>query len=104
MTMPTLAVLDTITTRHNHGEQAWGLQICRTTGLGAGTVYPILKRLKKAGWVNAEWEATHASGRPRRRLYKLTSTGRAFYDEAVIRRVARGKNQVLPAGWYSEQL
>jgi DNA-binding PadR family transcriptional regulator len=96
MTMPTLAVLDAIAARLAGGEQAWGLQICQVTGLGSGTVYPILERLEQAGWITAEWEAIQPSGRPRRRFYELTGLGRASYGEAVARRAARRLGEGRP--------
>lgn len=39
-----------------------------------GTVYPLLSRLRRGGWVVTEWEES-ASGPPRR-YYALTDTGR----------------------------
>lgn len=38
-----------------------------------GTLYPALRRLEKAGWVDSEW--SEVNGR-RRRTYRLTSAGR----------------------------
>lgn len=57
-------------------EPIWGLEICRQLGLKPGTVYPILRRLELAGWVNAGWdvEDSERAGMPRK-LYKLTSLG-----------------------------
>ena len=56
----------------------YGLEISRETGLLSGTIYPILVRLEKAGWVASAWEE-HADpskiGRPRRRHYWLTAKG-----------------------------
>ncbi|WP_329353662.1 PadR family transcriptional regulator [Streptomyces sp. NBC_01261] len=48
------------------------------TGLASGTLYPILARLEKAGWVQRHWEddvTCEAEGRPRRRYYHLTPDG-----------------------------
>ncbi len=47
-------------------------------GLGApkgGTLYPLLGRLEKAGWVGARWGA--GDGGPGRKFYELTDAGRA---------------------------
>lgn len=54
-----------------------GAEIAKATGIGSGTLYPMLIRLEKAGWLISEWEAIdpHEAGRPRRRLYKLTALG-----------------------------
>jgi len=53
-------------------DQMFGLRICQHTGLGSGTVYPVLDRLERADWVTGEW-AQQPSGR--RRHYKLSETG-----------------------------
>ena len=55
-----------------------GADIMVTTGLSSGSLYPILARLKKAGWIAGEWEAATPSElkRPRRRLFTLTEGGR----------------------------
>ncbi|MGH8879134.1 MAG: PadR family transcriptional regulator, partial [Stackebrandtia sp.] len=47
------------------------------TGLPSGTLYPILVRLERAGWVATAWEDVDASaaGRPARRYYRLTADG-----------------------------
>ncbi|MEU1881356.1 helix-turn-helix transcriptional regulator [Streptosporangium sp. NPDC020072] len=62
----------------------WGYRVTEETGLGPGTVYPFLERLEKAGWITGSWEADVPEGRPRRRLYTLSGTGRQKY--AALRR------------------
>jgi hypothetical protein len=71
-------------------DPAWGLRICDATGRGSGTVYPALDRLLKAGWVEDRWEDPPPGDRPRRRLYAITSAGRAGYAAERERRVGRG--------------
>ena len=58
-------------------EWKYGYDLSRITGLKSGTLYPILLRLESAGWFVSQWESIDPSivGRPRRRLYRLTSTG-----------------------------
>lgn len=56
-------------------DQPWGLSICRETGLGSGTVYPTLERLRAAGWIGSRVEATPVAGRPPRTFYHLTLRG-----------------------------
>ena len=56
----------------------YGLQMARATGLPSGTVYPIIARLERCGWITSRWENPEehvAEGRPRRRYYRLTDGG-----------------------------
>jgi DNA-binding PadR family transcriptional regulator len=59
--------------------ERYGLQLMQATGLPSGTLYPILVRLERAGWVESRWEQTDpaAEGRPARRYYRLTTDGAA---------------------------
>lgn len=54
-----------------------GAEISKATGVGAGTLYPMLARLEDAGWFESEWENVDPSeaGRPRRRFYRMTGLG-----------------------------
>ena len=70
-------------------EDLHGLEICRRTGLGSGTTYPILGRLERVGWLTARWEEEAAwmnpadgKRRPRRRFYTLTGEGQRVAREA----------------------
>jgi PadR family transcriptional regulator, regulatory protein PadR len=62
-----------------------GAQIGRTTKLATGTLYPILSRLERAGWVESRWEAgdPRILGRPRRRFYRITALGAKNATAAV---------------------
>jgi len=55
----------------------WGLQLTKELGLPSGTVYPLLERLEREGFVVSQWDSDQARG-PRRRLYALTEDGRAW--------------------------
>lgn len=57
----------------------YGLELIRATGLPSGTLYPLLERLQRAGWVEAQWEQLDpvSAGRPARRYYRLTAEGTA---------------------------
>lgn len=57
--------------------ERYGLQLMQATGLPSGTLYPILARLERAGWVESRWEEVDpaAEGRPSRRYYRLTPAG-----------------------------
>lgn len=69
-----LVVLDALLADPN--ESHWGYQLRRVTGLRSGVLYPILRRLLEAGWVEDGWEEPAAAeGRPPRRYYSLTPTG-----------------------------
>ena len=59
------------------GAHRYGLDPIRDTRLASGTLYPILVRLERAGWVASQWEEIDAAaeGRPARRYYRLTPTG-----------------------------
>jgi PadR family transcriptional regulator PadR len=59
--------------------ERYGLQLMQATRLPSGTLYPILVRLERAGWVESRWEQTDpaAEGRPNRRYYRLTADGTA---------------------------
>lgn len=59
--------------------ERYGLQLMQATGLPSGTLYPILVRLERAGWVESRWEQLDpvAEGRPARRYYRLTTDGAA---------------------------
>jgi PadR family transcriptional regulator PadR len=55
----------------------YGLALIERTGVQAGTLYPILSRLERNGWVEGEWENIDeaVAGRRRRRYYRLTGVG-----------------------------
>lgn len=54
----------------------YGFSLLQETGLGAGTLYPILSRLEEDyRWVTSRWEESPLAGRPRRRIYTVTSMG-----------------------------
>ncbi len=53
----------------------YGYDLCRSLGLKAGTVYPILIRLAERGHLQTAWEQDVPSGRPPRHLYRLSHEG-----------------------------
>jgi DNA-binding PadR family transcriptional regulator len=80
ITYPTATVLNALASGHGYG-----FEIIDQTGLGAGTVYPILRRLEDESFVRSTWErvtAARAEGRPPRRNYRLTAAGNALVREA----------------------
>ncbi len=75
LTAQTLKVLGTLL--NNSPDALPGSEIGRITRLKSGTLYPILFRLEKAGWLESFWESETPQelGRPRRRFYQLTAVG-----------------------------
>ena len=75
MSLQTLRVLEAFLEKPT--EQRSGAEVHQRCGLASGTLYPILIRLESAGWFVSRWESIDPSsaGRPRRRLYRLTTTG-----------------------------
>ena len=54
-----------------------GSDLLVLTKLASGTLYPILLRFEKAGWLESQWEDINASEaqRPRKRFYRITPSG-----------------------------
>ena len=75
LSQPALRVLRFLLA-NQRGENS-GAVITKATGVGSGTLYPLLSRLEKAGWLEGKWEAIDPSeaGRPRQRFYELTGLG-----------------------------
>src|SRR5215213_6040859 len=76
MTLPTREVLRVLL--YAPREDHYGLKIAQEVGLPTGSVYPILARLEKAGWITSKWEDladAQREGRRRRRHYQLTTAG-----------------------------
>jgi PadR family transcriptional regulator, regulatory protein PadR len=74
----TVPFLKTITVFINSPSRQYsGADICRETKLFSGTVYPLLYKLEEKGWIKGAWEEIdpHKEGRPKKRLYQITSSG-----------------------------
>jgi PadR family transcriptional regulator PadR len=69
----------------NPTAQRYGLEIGRAAGLTGGSLYPVLLKLERAGVLVSGWEDVDPSevGRPRRRLYWLTSQGAEYAKGAL---------------------
>jgi len=61
---------------HPH-RPSYGLALIRETGLSSGTLYPLLGRLVRMGYLKRSWEDIDPAkaGRPRRCLYIFTTDG-----------------------------
>jgi len=73
LSLSAVAVLDAVARRIRHG-----FDIMDATGLPSGTVYPILGRLERDGYVRSRWEAQSTASRekrPPRRYYEVTAIG-----------------------------
>jgi PadR family transcriptional regulator len=83
LTQPALKVLRTLLDTPR--ERRSGADLSKATGVGAGTLYPLLARLEGVGWVISKWESVDPSkvGRPRRRFYLLTGLGKAKCRNAL---------------------
>jgi PadR family transcriptional regulator PadR len=75
MSLQTLKVLESFL--ENPTLELSGADVMQRSELASGTLYPILIRLESAGWFTSRWESIDpsAEGRPRRRLYRMTSSG-----------------------------
>lgn len=68
-----VAVLQAITRGARHG-----FDIMDSAALPSGTVYPILGRLERAGYVRSRWESpatAQREKRPPRRYYEISAAG-----------------------------
>ena len=72
VTAPTLDVLNALL---DSDGPTWGLLVIKATGRQAGTVYPILERLERQGWIRSSWDEDADRPGPRRRLYEFTGDG-----------------------------
>lgn len=79
----------------------YGLRLMQQTGLPSGTLYPILVRLERAGWVRSRWELVDpaAEGRPTRRYYRLTAEGAEQARDEVERMHAQMARAVEHRPW-----
>ena len=72
-----LLILSLVETRARHGYDIAKLIERRSDGalkFHAASLYPLLYRLEKRGWIDGRW--TEKAGERRRRLYKITPAGR----------------------------
>src|SRR5687767_12851796 len=74
-----LIVLSLLEHEPRHGYDLGKLVGARSRGtltLNAASLYPLLYRLEKRGWIEGKW--VEKAGQRRRRYYKLTASGRAI--------------------------
>jgi DNA-binding PadR family transcriptional regulator len=64
----------------------YGFDIMDATELPSGTVYPILGRLERDGYVRSRWESqtvAQREKRPPRRYYEITASGSRALSASV---------------------
>ncbi|MBD0737460.1 PadR family transcriptional regulator [Streptomyces sp. CBMA29] len=107
MTPHTRTVLNALLGRVGDGERRaavladglYGLELSKLSGLPNGTLFPLLERLRQAGWVERYWEqdeSAEGAGRPRRRFYKITPKGAELAPRSIAEAAAAAS--VVPAG------
>src|SRR5688500_2656195 len=69
------ATVEVLTVLLDSDEPRGGLELIKLTGRPAGTIYPLLDRLGRAGWVTSRWDDDVLRPAPRRRMYQLTPDG-----------------------------
>lgn len=74
VTAPTVDVLSILL---ESAGPVFGLEIMKRSGRPSGTVYPILERLERQGWIASEWEEHTDTQLRRRRVYTFTPEGAA---------------------------
>ena len=75
LSVPALRLLGTFLSAPR--DELSGADLARQARIGPGTLYPLLQRLERAGWLESRWEIEDPSalGRPRRRYYHITRLG-----------------------------
>ena len=72
-----LLILALVEDRPRHGYDIGKLIALRSKGalrFNVASLYPLLYRLEKRGWIDGRW--TERAGERRRRMYRLTAQGR----------------------------
>ncbi len=80
-----LLILALLEEKARHGYEIGKLIAERSEGVvrfHVASLYPLLYRLERRGWIKGEWEPT---GGRRRRFYRLTATGRKTLASQRIR-------------------
>lgn len=96
ITPATVDVLTSLIESVGSASGSWGLRIIKQSSRPPGTVYPILERLERAGWVKSAWEDDDQRPGPRRRLYTLTQDGEIAARETVRSFRANARSAARP--------
>ncbi len=77
VTGPLLDIAEQLLKADARGEDLYGWQLMKDTKHIGPTVYNVLDRLEALQWITRHWEHLQSDeNRPRRRLYRLTDSGR----------------------------
>ncbi|HXQ23818.1 MAG TPA: PadR family transcriptional regulator [Candidatus Acidoferrales bacterium] len=89
----TRALLATLLDR----SQIWrhGYDLSKETGLGSGTLYPLLIRLSEQGLLESRWQEADRPGLPPRHVYRLTAAGLALAQQQEVAATADGRAGAL---------
>ena len=79
--LSSLTIIEALLAQPSHWHH--GYAISRRTSVPSGTLYPILMRLDKLGWLETRWEDSVPQGRPPRHLYRLSGNGREWAREEL---------------------
>jgi len=78
----------------------YGFDIMDAARLPSGTVYPVLGRLERDGYVRSRWEAQTTAARekrPPRRYYEITAAGAYALAQAIEHyRTLGGRAALVP--------
>lgn len=91
-----VVVLGMLAARTLYGQQLVDELAARPElAISAGTVYPLLSRLKKAGLIDSTWEESPVG--PPRKYYRLTDEGRMELEAMTVawRSVSSGVSAIL---------
>ncbi len=92
----TPATVDVLRVLDEAGDPTWGLAIIKASGRPAGSVYPILERLERSGWVASRWEDDTSRTGPRRRFYELTDDGATTARQLILSFASRASRPTSP--------
>ncbi|MFE5522563.1 PadR family transcriptional regulator [Streptomyces virginiae] len=98
ITMATREVLSAFLAKP--AEEHYGLQVAEAAGLPGGTIYPILMRLERVGWLESRWEDIdpQTEGRPQRRYYRLSERGAQAATAALAKSARKQTFGLRPQG------
>jgi transcriptional regulator len=77
-----LLILSLVEARARHGYEISKLIVSRSDGVvrfNVASLYPLLYRLEKRGWLQGKW--VEKAGQRRRRYYRLTAEGKKILAE-----------------------